>query len=540
MMGLVQFVSLCAFASAALALSTDGSFEPANFNITAALIANGISPEAIPDTQTLNERSSLGTCTVACRSLKTIFGSSRLLNQGSTGYTNFTGAYWSAQQNSVRPGCVFTPTKAVEVSTAVLISRLTQCPFAVKGGGHAAFAGSSSIEGGITIALQNFKRIEPSADGKTVDIGPGNRWLDVYQTLEPQGLNAVGGRIFSVGVPGLILGGGISFFSNKHGWACDNVESYELVTASGKILTVSYTSYPDLYWALRGGGNNFGVVTNFKLTAYPQGKMWGGGRVYTNASFSAALDAIYNFATTGSPTDPEAAQFISFGYEQGFGPLASAQLEYGKPIANAPVFADFNAIPSVQSTTAIQYQSNITITLNGGVPDGARETYWDASFKADRHLFTFLVDTFYALLPAVVDAAGLLPTISIQPITAGQLVGMQKNGGNALGLDPAGGPYFIMNMASMWTDPADDVRVLKFHADVLERVKVEAQKRGLDNDFIYQNYASQFQDVFSSYGKDNQKRLVAVSRKYDPKQVFQKLQPGYFKLEGGAPNPDML
>lgn len=446
----------------------------------------------------------------------------------------------------------------MDVSTAILLSRLTQCPFAVKGGGHAAFAGSSSIEGGITIALQNLKQIKPAADRKTVDVGPGNRWVDVYQTLEPQGLNVVGGRvslpslpsrtfydykfqanrrqIFSVGVPGLILGGGISFFSNKYGWACDNVESYEVVTASGKIIEASYKSYPDLYWALRGGGNNFGVVTNFKLDAHPLGKMWGGGRILQNTSFPAALDAIYKFATTGSSTDLDAAEIISFGYAAGFGQLAAAQLEYGKPVENAPVFADWNAIPYVQSTTAIQYQSNITITLNGDVPDGARETYWDVSFKVDRELFSYLVNTFYELLPDIVDAAGLLPTISIQAITKGQLTGMQKRGGNALGLDPAGGPYFIMNMGSMWTDPADDARVLKFHAEVIKRVKKEAKAKGLDNDYIYQNYASQFQDVFSSYGKKNQEKLVTVSKKYDPTQVFQKLQPGYFKLQGGAPN----
>jgi FAD/FMN-containing dehydrogenase len=76
-----------------------------------------------------------------------------------------------------------------------VFSHLTQCPFAVKGGGHAAFAGSSSIEGGITIALQNLKQVKPSADKKTVDVGPGNRWLDVYQALEPHGLNVVGGRV---------------------------------------------------------------------------------------------------------------------------------------------------------------------------------------------------------------------------------------------------------------------------------------------------------------------------------------------------------
>jgi len=113
-----------------------------------------------------------------------------------------------------------------------------------------------------------------------------------------------------VGVPGLILGGGISHFSNRRGWACDNVASYELVTASGLTITVSATSYTDLYWALRGGGNNFGIVTNFKLVAFPQGQMWGGQRIYTEENFSAVLDAITHFAVAGSSKDVDAAQIV--------------------------------------------------------------------------------------------------------------------------------------------------------------------------------------------------------------------------------------
>ena len=157
--------------------------------------------------------------------------------------------------------------------------------------------------------------------------------------------------------------------------------------------------------------------------------MWGGGRVYQNESFPAALDAMYKLATTGSSTDLEAAQILFFGYAADFGPLVAAQLDYGKPIENASVFDDFNAISYVQSTTAGQFQSNITITMNGDVPDGARETHWDASFKVDRNLFTFLANTFYELLPGIVDAAGLMPIISIQAITKRQLVGMQKEVG---------------------------------------------------------------------------------------------------------------
>jgi len=117
-------------------------------------------------------------------------------------------------------------------------------------------------------------------------------------------------KMSPVGVPGLVLGGGISFFSNKLGWACDNVASYEVVTASGLVVTASPTQFPDLYWALRGGGGNFGIVTNFKLNAFPLGLMWGGQRIYTENNFPAVLDAIHSFATTGSSKDTDAAQIV--------------------------------------------------------------------------------------------------------------------------------------------------------------------------------------------------------------------------------------
>lgn len=113
-----------------------------------------------------------------------------------------------------------------------------------------------------------------------------------------------------VGVPGLILGGGISHFASKLGWACDNVVSFELVTASGLAIEVTPKSSPDLFWALRGGGNNFGIVTNFKLTTFPLGQMWGGQRIYLENSFPSILDAIHQFTVTGSSKDVDAAQIV--------------------------------------------------------------------------------------------------------------------------------------------------------------------------------------------------------------------------------------
>lgn len=177
--------------------------------------------------------------------------------------------------------------------------------------------------------------------------------------------------------------------------------------------------------------------------------------------------------------------------------------------------------------------------MNQGLADGLRQTQWDVTFRVDRGLFTFLVNTFYAEFPAVQDATGFFPSISIQAITVGQLEGMQKKGGNALGLNPSSGPYFVMNMSSRWANASDDSRILAFFSTVIKKVKAEAQSKGLDSDYIYMNYASQFQDPINSYGAANVKKLNAVSAKYDPASVFVNLMPGHFKLGKGAPNSTM-
>jgi FAD/FMN-containing dehydrogenase len=103
--------------------------------------------------------------------------------------------YWSTQQSQVEPYCTFSPTSALEVSTLVLLSRWSQCPFAVKSGGHAAFPGASSIQGGITVDLVNMNQLKLSDDKKTFAVGPGNWWLDVYSYLTPYNLAVVGGRV---------------------------------------------------------------------------------------------------------------------------------------------------------------------------------------------------------------------------------------------------------------------------------------------------------------------------------------------------------
>ncbi|KAF2998444.1 hypothetical protein E8E13_000735 [Curvularia kusanoi] len=494
---------LVAAATCAVVCTAQDSFESPEFNVTQAVLQQGVDISALPTLAGLKERSPWSACAAACNSLKLI-PSFEVYAKNTTNYTTFTNEYWATQQGDVNPECIIKPSTPKQVSIAVLISRLTRCPFAVKGGGHAAFAGSSSIEGGITIALEKLNKIEVATDKKSVLVGPGRRWLEFYNELEKHGLAVVGGRVTDVGVPGLTLGGGVT--------------------------------YPDLYWSLRGGGNNFGIVTAFQLHTFPMNKMWGGGKLVANSDFEKALDATYKFGATGAASDEKGSQIISFGYAEGFGPLASAFLTYAEPVTSLPaMFEDWANVSLIQDTTGAHTLSELVSLLSDGVPDRERQTYWDVTFKLDRSLFSFLVNTFYELLPNIIDAKNLLPTISIQLITIPQLQQMQKNGGNAFGISPADGPLFIMNMGTVWTNPADDERILKFNNDIIMRVQAEAAKKGLNNDYIYMNYASGYQAVVSSYGTANQKRLQSTSSWFDPTGVFRKLQPGYFKLDGSAP-----
>ncbi|KAJ4318997.1 hypothetical protein N0V94_004134 [Neodidymelliopsis sp. IMI 364377] len=387
--------------------------------------------------------------------------------------------------------------------------------------------------------MEKFRQARVASNKKTIDVGPGLRWSDVYTAAEQYGLSVVGGRMAPVGVSGLILGGGISHFASKLGWACDNIASFELVTASGLVLDVTLESYPDLYWALRGGGNNFGVVTNFKLATFPLGQMWGGQRVYLEDSFSSVLDAIHQFTVIGSVKDEDAAQIVTFASAPSIGKVAFANLHYAKPIANASVFNAWNNITVIQDTTGFRTMSGMANLLNEGAPaPGAFQTWWGISLKMDRELLQFIVETFYMAEATVADVEKILLVMAVQPITERALKAMQRNGGNALGLDTEGGPYFVLNFNAAWNKKEDEAMFHRVILRIIEIVKTEATRRQLDNDFVYLNYASEYQDPISSYGAANKQRLISLSKKYDPAQVFQYLQPGNFKLIKGAPKSE--
>ena len=159
----------------------------------------------------------------------------------------------------LRPKCILSPSSAHEVGQVLKIVRFLGCPFAIRSGGHNPNRGWASVDDqGVLIDLARLSSIEISSDRRTARIGPGLRWLEVYKAFDGTGVTVLGGRTPDVGVGGLILGGGISNFTSEFGLVCDKVVEFEVVLADSTVLTASSESNQDLFWALKGGGANFG------------------------------------------------------------------------------------------------------------------------------------------------------------------------------------------------------------------------------------------------------------------------------------------
>lgn len=195
-----------------------------------------------------------------------------------------------------------------------------------------------------------------------MEAGPGLNWYDMYSFLEPYGKVIVGGRLKTIGIAGLTIGGGISYFTAKYGFGMDNVLSYDVVVASGQVVTASATSNADLFWAMKGGGNNFGIVTKFTFQTYKIPAISTATLVYSEAAVPAYISAVSNLANYQDQVDTGAGGIFTISSVPSTGAISPTFLgvQAGNKVQPA-VFNNFTAIPSLYASynvTTLAYWSS--------------------------------------------------------------------------------------------------------------------------------------------------------------------------------------
>ncbi|KAF2751575.1 putative oxidoreductase [Sporormia fimetaria CBS 119925] len=451
-------------------------------------------------------------------------------------------SFWSAQEQSLLPSCIVIPTSTQDVSTAVKILNMgnqisiARCKFAVRGAGHTPHAGSANINEGVTIDMQSMNQVVVSSDKKIVKIGAGNRWGNVFPTLDEMDLGMVGGRVSPVGAGGLITGGGISYFSGRYGLACDNIETFEVVLANGTIATASSNRNSDLYKALKGGSNNFGIVTRFDAKLFPQKAFWGGSIAQPITVKDDVISFFTNF-TSSSNFDPYAGLISDFAWLAGI-PSIIHQVAYTDSEATwpPPSLAELDALPKVATTIRKAELSSFTNELAAtlAVTNGRLNLFTTSTFINRPGVTEAFMSSVYDLADQVakefLSVVGIIFTMSFQPVSYAMYSKSAATGGNVLGLDRFTDDTINVVFTVSWQLPLDsarvEARVKKLEGDIVALAK----QRGIFNEFIYLNYAAPWQDPIRGYGQQNVAFMKAVSKRYDPGGLFQKGVPGGFKV----------
>ncbi|MCJ1461459.1 hypothetical protein MMC07_000056 [Pseudocyphellaria aurata] len=474
-----------------------------------------------------------------CAALSTKLGK-KVVYPSSASYETSINSYWSGQAQ-LSPFCIVQPTGAEDVSQIVKTlvrtsKRSYPCRFAIRGGGHTPWAGSSNIQRGVTIDLSLMSKTTLNKDATAASIGPGSRWVNVYEVLDQLGVSVPGGRAGSVGVAGLTLGGGNSFFAARYGLVCDNVLNFEIVLADGRIVNANAKSNADLFQALKGGSNNFGIVTRFDLVAFKQGNIWGGVAVYPSSTTSQQLQAFVNFGNKIAK-NPYGSIISIYQYSStSDGISVTNAYEYTKPEANAPPFDEFLKIPNkIVDTLRVTNLTDLTAELEQAY--GFRDSFSTITFKNDIRVLHKVIDIFNSKISlAKKRAVGQYSIVSlIQPIPTIFSKHSVERGGNVLGLDRAKDNLVLFLCDLSWKDAKDDQLFKEISSSTITEIGNYAKSIGADNEYIYLDYADKSQNPLRSYGSSNLRKIRNVAKKYDPTGVFQRLVPGGFKLAAAGP-----
>ena len=404
-----------------------------------------------------------------------------------------------------RPAVIVRCRKTSDVVAALALARREGLEVSIRGGGHNV-AGRAVTDGGVMIDLAEMKRIDVDPDQRTATAEGGVLWAELNNAAAAHGLAVTGGAISTTGIAGYTLGGGLGWLMAKHGLAADNVLGVELVTADGEVLQVDAESHPDLFWALRGGGGNFGVATSFTYRLHPLELVMGGLiahpieaapdllRFYRDAVAGCSDDLTVFAGVVHAPDGSGAKLSAMVVFHTGDPEVADRELEPFKTWGS-PLMVEVGPMP---------YPVMNTI-LDAAYPTGSLN-YWLSSFTQG------LPDE---LIDIVVDRFSSVPS----PMTA--ILFEHFHGAvTRVGVSEAAVPHreegWNLLIPSVWTDPEETV------ANVTWTRETFAALRPHFGSGRWLNYLGDDQAddaIRAAYGP-NYERLVEVKRRYDPDNVF--------------------
>jgi FAD/FMN-containing dehydrogenase len=403
-----------------------------------------------------------------------------------------------------RPAAIARCSTVADVQSAIRFARESSLPLAIRGGGHSA-AGLAMVDGGLVIDLSGMRDVVVDPARRTARAGGGATWGDFDRATAAYGLATTGGAISSTGIAGLTLGGGLGWLMRSCGMTCDNLIGADVVTADGQLLHASATENADLFWGLRGGGGNFGVVTTFEYRLHPVSTVLGGMLLYP---LSRARDVLRLYRDVTRSAPDELTVFAAMMHSPDGVPVVALVICYNGPVADGErAIAAFRAFetPIAGEVGPVPYTA-IQSMLDAGFPSGL-QVHWRSEFV------TSIPDD---LVEAAVSAFEKVPS-PLSALMFEQFGGaVSRVGRDETAFDQRDSNYNFV-IVSRWADPAQAAPNVAWARSTSEAAKP------FTNGHVYVNYigAGEGPDrVRAAFGADKYDRLVALKRKYDPTNLF--------------------
>ncbi|RJE20525.1 FAD binding domain-containing protein [Aspergillus sclerotialis] len=450
------------------------------------------------------------------------------------GYTSILTNYWSAACGDLKPTCIATPSSAQDMAEIIKQLHDVDDLFAVRSGGHMPNSGFNSIHDGLLISTENMKQVFYNDHDQTAVIGPGLSWEDAQKALDNlhPGRALVGGRLGGVGVGGFMLGGGMSFLSSQYGWAANNVINYEVVLANGTIVNANKNENTDLFHALKGGGNNFGIVTAYTLETHPIGKVWGGNYVFDHKKTPQVLEAIRNFVDYYP--DDKAAVIVTLE--------RAAMLDtwimflfYDGPSPPKGVFDNFTDLGPFDTTKTWDSYYDLLKHNDQFILHGQRYVIGTETtpLPATPDILQEYLDHWYEVAESVLDVTGVIASIAFQPMPTAITSKARARGGDLIDL-PDDQDYIIFELDFSYGFPMDDNKIdaaLQQVYQGLNNIVNRLVKEGKLPDVyrpLFMNDAYHRQDYWGRLRTTEQ--ALQTRLRYDPDGFFQKRTSGGFRL----------